>query len=332
MKGFPHKTFPTGWFQVGWSPELVSGDVRPMHYFGRDLVSYRGESGDVHVMDAHCPHLGAHMGHGGKVLGDDIRCPFHGWRWDCTGRNVDIPYSERVNQSKRVRVWHTREMNGAIFVWFDELGEEPKWEPPAFPELDDRSLYYPPYPNASRLYASAKMQPQYLVENVPDVAHFEFVHKAQFPPVIEHYAMEGHTARFVLKYIWGRRKTEMTPEGPVEGRFSLDLYGMGIIAATVSGFHDIFSYANVTPVDEDHSDYWISFWLRRFPGDENDEPTTGRAKAIVDGQFKQAEEDLPIWAHMEYATKPPLVSEEAKPYVAVRRWCEQFYPAEHSDR
>ncbi len=71
----------TGWFMIGWSPEFPVGEVRPLHYFGEDLVAYRDESGELHVLEAHCKHLGAHIGHGGKVVGDCVQCPFHGWRW-----------------------------------------------------------------------------------------------------------------------------------------------------------------------------------------------------------------------------------------------------------
>jgi 3-ketosteroid 9alpha-monooxygenase subunit A len=71
----------TGWFMVGWSPEFPIGGVRPLHYFGEDLVAYRDEHAELHVLEAHCKHLGAHIGHGGKVVGDCVECAFHGWRW-----------------------------------------------------------------------------------------------------------------------------------------------------------------------------------------------------------------------------------------------------------
>ena len=37
----------TGWFMVGWSPEFPIGEVRPLNYFGEELVAYRDESGDI---------------------------------------------------------------------------------------------------------------------------------------------------------------------------------------------------------------------------------------------------------------------------------------------
>ena len=95
----------TGWFMVGWSAEFPAGEVRPLRYFGEDLVAYRDESGELHLMSGHCRHLGAHIGHGGKVVGDCVECPFHGWRWGPDGTNRYIPYQpDRPNKALRLRV------------------------------------------------------------------------------------------------------------------------------------------------------------------------------------------------------------------------------------
>ncbi len=52
----------TGWFMIGWSAEFEVGDVKALKYFGEDLAAYRDESGELHVLEAHCKHLGAHIG------------------------------------------------------------------------------------------------------------------------------------------------------------------------------------------------------------------------------------------------------------------------------
>src|SRR5947208_6782703 len=77
----------TGWFMIGWSAEFAAREVRPLRYFGEDLVAYRDESDELHLLDGHCKHLGAHIGHGGKVVGNCVECPFHGWRWGPDGTN-----------------------------------------------------------------------------------------------------------------------------------------------------------------------------------------------------------------------------------------------------
>ena len=55
---------PNCWFHVSYSDELKLGEVKPVHYFGRDLVLFRGEDGKAVCLDAYCPHLGAHLGVG----------------------------------------------------------------------------------------------------------------------------------------------------------------------------------------------------------------------------------------------------------------------------
>jgi nitrite reductase/ring-hydroxylating ferredoxin subunit len=101
---------------VGWSPEFPTGEVRPLHYFGEDLVAYRDESGELHVLEAHCKHLGAHIGHGGKVVGDCVQCPFHGWRWGPDGTNRYIPYQpDRPNRALTLRVFPVREQYATAF-------------------------------------------------------------------------------------------------------------------------------------------------------------------------------------------------------------------------
>ena len=72
MRDYP-MPMPFGWFQVAWSDEVPTGTSKPMQYFGRHLVAWRGEGGEAHVWDAFCPHLGAHLGGNAAIQGDTIR-------------------------------------------------------------------------------------------------------------------------------------------------------------------------------------------------------------------------------------------------------------------
>src|SRR5579864_2381748 len=90
----PFSWKPTGWFMIGWSAEFPTGEARPLEYFGEELVAYRDGHGELHVLNAHCPHLGAHIGHGGRVRGDCVECPYHGWVWGPDGANRSIPYED----------------------------------------------------------------------------------------------------------------------------------------------------------------------------------------------------------------------------------------------
>ena len=107
---------PTGWFQVAWSTDVEVGQIVPLTYFDTELVAFRGEDGDVHVLNAHCQHLGANLSRG-CVVEKAIQCPFHGWVWDGNGRNVEIPYESEPNRVRRVRSWPVAERNECIYVW-----------------------------------------------------------------------------------------------------------------------------------------------------------------------------------------------------------------------
>ena len=112
---------PNGWFAVAFSHELREGEVRPLHYFGEDLVLFRTRSGRARVLDAFCPHLGAHLGHGGRVMGESVRCPFHGWSFDgASGSCTQIPYCERIPQQALVRARiHQRILLAAFQILLD---------------------------------------------------------------------------------------------------------------------------------------------------------------------------------------------------------------------
>ncbi|KAJ3203690.1 hypothetical protein HK099_001404 [Clydaea vesicula] len=77
-KSFP-KAFPSGWYRLFSSNEILPGEVKHIQALGREFAVFRGkQNGEVSITDANCPHLGANLGLGGKVIGNNLVCPFHG--------------------------------------------------------------------------------------------------------------------------------------------------------------------------------------------------------------------------------------------------------------
>ncbi|MCR9103826.1 MAG: Rieske 2Fe-2S domain-containing protein [Gammaproteobacteria bacterium] len=166
--------YARGWHIVLFSQELAVGQVKRLHYFERELVAYRGESGNVGIVDAHCPHLGAHLASGeGRVLGDNIACPFHGWTFNAQGQCVDIPYASTI-PDKAVNAlgsWSVLEINGFIALWYDRADNPPenylpRIDPWGESQWGDWQFY------RSRIQAKACD----VIENIVDVAHFPHVH------------------------------------------------------------------------------------------------------------------------------------------------------------
>ena len=45
MRNLDVLPYPYGWFMACYSDELAIGEVKPLQYFGRELVLWRGEDG-----------------------------------------------------------------------------------------------------------------------------------------------------------------------------------------------------------------------------------------------------------------------------------------------
>ncbi len=204
---FPMPAFPDGWFQVAYGHEVAAGAVVSLHYFGEQLICYRDSTGEAIVLDAYCPHQGADIGVGGTVEGDCVKCPFHGWLFDRTGANVEIPYARSVNRTARLRRWPTVERAGCIFVWHSAAGGAPAWELPLVPEFDDPGFVWH-VPDGARWQIRTHVQEIY--ENTVDAAHFATVHGVSNFGAVE-VTRDGPMFRAVSEVSFA------TPRGPVPG-------------------------------------------------------------------------------------------------------------------
>ena len=316
----PFDGFARSWYQVAWSHDLPVGEAKRARYFGEELVMYRGQSGNVVVMDAYCGHLGAHLAVGGTVIEDDIVCPFHGWRWDGDGRNVDIPYSKRVcNKAASMRSYPVMEIDGLVLAWYDPDAAEPTWRPPGLPEFSDDD-FYPLIPHGvMKHWKGVQLQPQHVLENSADTAHLMYVHKNAKVPELLRHETDGPFFHFSFA------ATYLTPEwGEVPGEIPGAWWGIGILTFRMKGVHDSAEYVTVTPIDDCRSDMRVTVIARRVPG--HDSPAGTIADRVTRHQVKEVDRDLPIWENMRYNPNPPFAVEEVKAFNRLRNWSHQFYP------
>jgi phenylpropionate dioxygenase-like ring-hydroxylating dioxygenase large terminal subunit len=317
----------TGWFMIGWSAEYGVGDVRSLRYFGEDLAIYRDESGELHVLEAHCKHLGAHIGHGGTVVGDCVECPFHGWRWGPDGANTYIPYQpDRPNRGLRLRTYPVREQHGCIFMWHHPYGEPPRWDLPdlftKFPQFTaGPEDYYRPYPEFSRLAENEPVHPQIVAENGPDSAHFRYVHHATVTPVCLHWEAKDEEWRFLTGWPDSRSADPDQMALRIHSHFS----GLGFAISAFEGSSNHRLIFACTPVDDEVSNMFYSIWWPRKAGDSSDIPPDD-VRARVEKQYLGTVwDDLEIWRYQKYVEHPALAKIDAKPYMAMRKWALQFY-------
>ncbi len=304
-----YEGYPNGWFVVAYSDDLGVGDVRPMKYFGTELVAFRGQDGQVRVLDGHCSHMGAHLGHGGRVIDDTIECPFHAWCFVGSGACVTIPYAKKIPVKARQRAWRVREVNGMVFVHHDRHGREPTWDIPVVEEY--ASDQWTPWKQSTM---EIKTHPREIVENVADKAHFPRVHNTkveQFENEFrdhlaiqrthgEAYPKAGGVDRFFI---------EATYHGPAYQFSRMD----GILKSVMVNAH--------TPIDEHslHLRYAVS--IKRFGDDEKADKFAAMYAENLRLGFG---EDVQIWENKCWREVPVFCDGDG-PIGKLRKWYKAFY-------
>ena len=93
--------------------DLEPRTLRPLHYFGGDLISFRGRIGSGGGHGRLLPPPRGNLGVGGTVVGDEVRCPWHAWQWRQDGTNSLIPYSRGgLQEGVRIRTYPAIEGTG----------------------------------------------------------------------------------------------------------------------------------------------------------------------------------------------------------------------------
>jgi 3-ketosteroid 9alpha-monooxygenase subunit A len=302
--------YPTGWFVIAFSEEISAGDLRPLRYFGQDLVLFRGQQdGAAHVLDAHCPHLGAHLGIGGTVEGDAVRCPFHAWSFDGGGACVKIPYSEKIPRRAKLRSWPVRERNGMIFVWHATDGAAPSWEIPEMPEHGD-----PGWTGWDWSVLEIATKHREIVENVADKAHFPTVHGTHVEVFDNEF--DGHLAI-------QRSKGVAYPRGGGTDRFELTAtyHGPAWQLSEMRGVLESRMVNTHTPIDEDHLHLRFAVMLPKLGPQDR---MAAISKAYIDNLRTGFHEDIAIWEHKRWR-EPPVLCRGDGPIGPLRRWYAQFY-------
>jgi len=104
--------FHQSWFPLALASELGRDQVMGRDFLGTRVILYRDEAGKALVQSAYCPHLGADLSVG-QVVSGQIRCAYHHWRFDCSGRCVDIPTETRSRRGPGSRPIQARRRGGS---------------------------------------------------------------------------------------------------------------------------------------------------------------------------------------------------------------------------
>ena len=161
------------WQPAALSEELPEADGPPIRLtvLGEELVAFRDSDGRVGVVDRRCPHRGADLFFGrNEECG--LRCLYHGWKFDVTGRAVDlpnVPAGVRHHETVRLKAYPVREFGEIIWVYMGpEAGALPE-----VPQLEFGLMAADHRFVTKQLMACNWAQ---CMEGDLDTSHFSFLH------------------------------------------------------------------------------------------------------------------------------------------------------------
>jgi phenylpropionate dioxygenase-like ring-hydroxylating dioxygenase large terminal subunit len=165
---------PDQWYAVLTSDEVRPGRPVGVTRLGEKLVLWRDEQGRVACAADCCPHRGAALS-AGEVVGGAVACPFHGFRFDPSGRCVEIPAngaSAPVPKVFQARAFPAREAHGFIYLWngTPRAGAADYPPLPWFEDIDGSFSFGVTRSRWKTHYSRA-------IENQLDVVHLPFVHR-----------------------------------------------------------------------------------------------------------------------------------------------------------
>src|SRR5262245_188054 len=161
---------PDFWYPVARSKAVKSGKAHPVSFAGQPIVLVRDLKGEVFALEDRCAHRQIPL-HLGVIDDGGIKCAYHGWKYDRTGRCVNVPYLEKCSlRPNNVRSYPCREAYGLVFVY---PGDPEKLGGAPFPEIP--SATDPRY-KTRYLDRLVKCHFTFMHENLMDMNH-QFLHR-----------------------------------------------------------------------------------------------------------------------------------------------------------
>jgi len=292
----------------------------PLHFFGKDFVLFRGETGRIILLDGHCSHMGAHLAastsaslvtRGEQIEGDSIRCPYHGWRYNHDGQVDDIPgFNGPCPKSAKLQSYIVKEVMGAFMMWHDPEGGEPNFDPPMLKEWDQENWINGTYDHLGLL----DIHPQEILDNMADSNHLGPTHGSP----CEYFENEFQGHLYYQRQGGFRREYDaylMTFTWYTGPGLLLSRQAIGDIRSIEFIFH--------TPVDDGVTRVWHNNLLQ-VSSDAPDVAERQKAKYVQTQVLAAFSQDFEIWSNKVPAFQIMSMPTERN-FKLGRAWYRQFY-------
>jgi phenylpropionate dioxygenase-like ring-hydroxylating dioxygenase large terminal subunit len=188
---------PDHWYPLAWSRALKPGGSLAVQFAGEPIVLVRPRNGAVYALEDRCAHLQVPLSRG--VVDDAmIRCCYHGWRYDRSGRCVEVPYLGKDKLPNGVRAYPCREAEGLILVFPGDPARAETVPLPALGSVAD-SRY-----RTRRFGGVVACHYSFMHENLMDMNH-QFLHRRQMGQIRPRFLGQRRGATWLeAKYRFAR--------------------------------------------------------------------------------------------------------------------------------
>ncbi len=255
-----------------WIPALLPSDLpQPdcdpirVRLLGENLIAFRDSEGRVGLLDNECPHRCASLFYG-RNEENGLRCVYHGWKFDVTGRCVDMPNEPGESSFKdkvRAIAYPCVERGGALWTYMG-----PRETPPPLPDIYTNVGEGSEHPAVSRTLRECNWMQG--LEGDIDTSHTGFLHRSfgrdAEPGTWEYYLDRDRAPRYLAadtEYgtIYGAyRPAEEDSYYWRIGQFLMPFYtmpGTGVLGGP-GGRRGQRAWV---PLDDEHTMFW-SFGIR----------------------------------------------------------------------
>jgi phthalate 4,5-dioxygenase len=253
-----------------WIPALMSSELprggAPLRLMllGEKLIAFRDGAGRAGVMDHRCPHRCASL-FLGRNEQDGLRCIYHGWKFDVTGRCLDmpnVPPHQDFRHKVSAKAYPAVERAGMVWVYMGARAEAPPL--PAFEILgvpDDEVGALLIQRNCNYLQA---------LEGDIDTSHFGFLHAghveaedlAENDPILHTVAIRTPDYQ-IADTGWGTTYAGYRPVGPGRTSWRFGNFLFPFWAQVPNGeFGSHVQVRGWIPLDDEHTMYCVLWWKR----------------------------------------------------------------------
>lgn len=246
---------PDYWYPAAWSHQVHPGKTFATRFAGEPIVLIRPRGGDVFALEDRCAHRQVPLSKG-AVDGCTVRCGYHGWRYDATGKCVDVPYLGKGKLPNGVRSYPCFERDGLIFIW-------PGMAPAADPLPRIGAAADPAY-RTRRFGRLVHCHYTFMHENLMDMNH-QFLHRRTTGKVAPRY-LGSRTGDGWLELDYSfSRPDEKPPVG--EALIMGGLRGSSRTARDLMTVRTEYPYQTLRMWRDGNDEPMLSVWLGYTPDD-----------------------------------------------------------------